>query len=99
MCPIGERHLAARDRAQAGAAGGVGKLERAGQAVVVGQCHRRIAQLRGAQRELIRLGGTVQERVAGVGVQLDHVRCEYQRPRRRSQKTTVCRPPASTRSK
>ena len=48
--------------------------------------------------ELVGLRGAVQEREAGVGVQLDHARCAYQRPWRRSHKTTVLRPSSSTRS-
>src|SRR6478672_3642486 len=95
----GQGQLAAGDGAQAGVVGGMGELERAGQAVVVGQREGLVTEAGGGQGQLLGLGGAVQEGVAGVGVQLDHARCSYQRPWWRSQKTTVLRPSASTRSK
>ena len=94
----GQGQLAAGDRPHAGVARGMRELERPGQAVVVGQRHGGVAELGGGEGQLLGLGGAVQERVAGVGVQLDHARCSNQRSRRRSQKTTVLRPSASTRS-
>ncbi len=98
---VGQRQLAAGDRAQAGVAGCAGELHRPAEAVVVGQGEGVVAQLGGALGDLDRLGGAVQERVAGVGVQLGvgHARCAYQRRRCRSRKTTVLRPSSSTRSK
>src|SRR5262249_40039217 len=76
----GEGDLAAGDRPQAAVTCGVGELERPGEAVVVGQRERRVAELGGAEGELVGLRGAVEEREAGVGVQLDHARCAYQRP-------------------
>ena len=79
---------------------GAGELHRAPDAVVVGQRHRPVAELGGAQGELVRARGPVEEREGRVGVELDVAhRCSYQRPVSRSQKTTEQRPPASTSSR
>ncbi len=66
-----ERHLGAGDRAQAERFRGLGELERAVDAVVVGQRERVVAELDGACGELLGQRGAVQERVGRVRVQLD----------------------------
>ena len=68
---VRERDLGAGDRAQAEVLGGVGELERAVDAVVVGERERLVAELRRAGRELLRLRRPVEERVRRVRVQLD----------------------------
>ena len=99
------RHLCARYGMDARGRACLGELHRAPEAVVVGQRHRRVAQLRRPHRQFLRRGGAVAERVGGVGVQLDvprrhHARCSNQRPLSAgSRKTTRLRPSARTSSK
>ena len=66
-----ERHLRAGDRPHTGVLRGVGELERAVDAVVVGQRERLVAELGGPRDELLRMRRAVEERVRGVAVQLD----------------------------
>jgi len=66
-----ERHLRARDRADAERLGGVGELERPVDAVVIGERERAVAELRGADDELLGLRGPVEERVGRMAVELD----------------------------
>ena len=66
-----ERDLGAGDRAQPEVLGGVGELERAVDAVVVGERERVVAELGRAGGELLGLRGAVEERVGRVRVQLD----------------------------
>ena len=68
-----ERDLRAGDRAQPEVLGGVGELERAVDAVVVGERERVVAELGGARGELLRQRRAVEERVRRVRVQLDVV--------------------------
>ena len=68
--PPCEGDLAAGDRPDADLAGGVGEGQRSRQAVVVGQGDRVVAERGRARRQLLGLGGAVQEREAGVGVEL-----------------------------
>ena len=66
-----ERDLGAGDRAHAEVLGGVGELERAVDAVVVGERERVVAELGGARGELLGQRRAVEERVGRVRVQLD----------------------------
>ena len=66
-----ERDLGAGDRAQAEVLRGLGELERAVDAVVVGQRERVVAELGGPGGELLGQRGAVEERVRRVRVQLD----------------------------
>ena len=68
---VGERHLGAGDGAQAERLRRVGELERAVDAVVVGERERLVAELDRPRRQLLRLRGAVEERVGGVAVELD----------------------------
>jgi hypothetical protein len=58
-----ECDLGARDRPHAEVLRRVRELERAVDAVVVGERERLVPQLRRAQRELLRVGGAVEERI------------------------------------
>ena len=71
MGAAGERHLGAGDRPHAELLRGVGELERAVDAVVVGERERRVAELGGTGGELFRQRGAVEERVRRVAVELD----------------------------
>ena len=71
MGAAGERDLGAGDRPQPEVLGGVRELERAVDAVVVGEREGVVAELGGARGELLRQRGAVEERVRRVGVQLD----------------------------
>ena len=98
----GERDLGAGDRPHAERLGRVRELERAVDAVVVGERERLVAELGGGRDELLGLRGPVQERVRRMGVELDiaaHAFCAYQAPVSPSWKTTATRPVSSTRSK
>src|SRR4029078_11001493 len=66
----------------AGAAcvGGVRELERAVDAVVVGESERRVAELRRPRGELLGMRGAVEERVRRMAVELD-VAAHYALPR------------------
>ena len=66
-----ERHLGARDRADAEVLGRVSELERAVDAVVVGERERRVTELGRLHCELLRERCAVEERVRRVRVQLD----------------------------
>ena len=66
-----EGQLRAGDRPDAEVLRRVRELERAVDAVVVGERERRVAELRRPRRQLLRLRGPVEERVGAVGVQLD----------------------------
>ena len=63
MRSTGERHLGAGDRPDAERLRRVGELERAVDAVVVGERERVVAELGGARGELLGQRGAVQERV------------------------------------
>ena len=63
MRSVGESDLGARDGADADRARRVGELERAVDAVVVGQRERLVAELGRARCQLLRQRGTVQERI------------------------------------
>ncbi len=71
MGAVGEGELGAGDRADAEVLGRVRELERAVDAVVVGERERRIAELGCTDGQLLRQRGAVEERVRGVGVELD----------------------------
>ena len=58
-----ERHLGAGDRPHADELRRVGELERAVDAVVVGERERLVAELGRAQRELLGVRGAVEERI------------------------------------
>ena len=66
-----ERHLGARDRAHAEVLRCMGELERAVDAVVVGERERVVAELGRARRKLLRQRRAVEERVRRVRMQLD----------------------------
>ena len=66
-----QRHLRTGDRPHAERLRRVGELERAVDAVVVGEGERRVAEVGGAGGQLVGLRGAVEERVGGVAVQLD----------------------------
>ena len=66
-----ERDLRARDRPDAERLRRVRELERAVDAVVVGEGERLVAELGRARRELLRLRRSVEERVRRVRVELD----------------------------
>ena len=68
---VGERHFGTRDRTHAEVLGRVRELERAVDAVVVGQRERRIAELGRPHGELLRQRRSVEERVGRVRVQFD----------------------------
>ena len=70
MCGTVDRHLRPGDRPDTGVLRGVGELERAVDAVVVGQRERRVAELGGLRDELLRMRRAVEERVRGMAVQL-----------------------------
>ena len=73
-----ERHLGTRDRPHAEELRRVRELERAVDAVVVGERERLVSELGRTRRELLRLRRAVEERVRGVAVQLDvpdHLGC------------------------
>src|SRR5215203_6575819 len=76
---VGEGGLGAGDGADADRARRVGELERTVDAVVVRQCKRRIAELGGADRELLGQRRAVKEAVGGVRVQLDVFRAAHAR--------------------
>src|SRR3954447_3285006 len=67
----GERQLGSRNGAYAEVLCGVGELERAVDAVVVGEGERRIPELGGAGGQLLGQRGAVEERVRRVAVELD----------------------------
>ena len=72
MCaPALDRHLGAGDRPDAGVLRGMRELERAVDAVVVGESERRVAELRRSRDELLWMRGAVEERVRRVAVELD----------------------------
>jgi hypothetical protein len=66
-----DRHLGAGDGPNAGVLGGMRELERAVDAVVVGEGERRVAELGGSRDELLGMRGAVEERVRRVAVELD----------------------------
>ena len=68
--PAVQCHLRAGDRADAEVLRRVRELERAVDTVVVGERERLVPELRRPRRQLLRLGGAVEERVGAVGVQL-----------------------------
>jgi hypothetical protein len=68
---VGERRLGAGDGPHADGLGGVGELERAVDAVVVGKREGGIAEVGGADGELLGKRGAVEEGVGGVRVELD----------------------------
>ena len=68
---ISERHLRAGDRPHAEVLRRMRELERAVHTVVVCERERGIAELGGADGELLRQRGTVEKRVRRVRVQLD----------------------------
>ena len=72
-----ERHLGAGDRAHAEVLRRVRELERAVDAVVVGERERVVAELGRARRELLRQRCAVEERVGRVRVQLDVRRAAF----------------------
>ena len=61
--PAVQGHLGARDRPDADELRRVGELERAVDALVVGERERLVAELRRAQRQLLRVRGAVEERI------------------------------------
>ena len=63
MCSSDERHLGAGDRPDAEVLRGLCELERAVDAVVVGQCERLVAELGRPQRQLLGVRRTVEERI------------------------------------
>lgn len=69
--PTFQRDLRTGDRTHTERLRRVRELERAVDAVVVGKGERRIVELRRAGRELLRMRGTVEERVRRVAVELD----------------------------
>jgi hypothetical protein len=71
VVPPGQRHLGTGDRAHAERLRRVRELERAVEAVVVGERERAVAELGGAERELLRVRRAVEERVRRVAVELD----------------------------
>jgi hypothetical protein len=73
----GEGHLRTGDRTDPGVLRRMGELERAVDAVVVGQRQRRVAELRGAHGELLRMRGAVEERERRMAVQFDISRSHY----------------------
>ena len=66
-----ERHLGPGDRLHAESLGSVREFERAIDAVVVGQSEGRIAELGGADEQLLGQRGAVEERVGTVAMKLD----------------------------
>jgi hypothetical protein len=58
-----ERHLRAGDRADAEGLRRVGELERAVDAIVVGECERLVAEFGGTRGELLGQRGAVEERI------------------------------------
>ena len=66
-----ERELRARDRPHAERLRRVSELERAVDAVVVGECERLVPELRGARRELLGMRRSVEEAVRRMTVELD----------------------------
>jgi hypothetical protein len=68
---VGERGLCPRDRAEADRLRGVGELERAVDAVVVGERESLVAELGRADGQLFGKRGAVEEGVGGVRVELD----------------------------
>ena len=66
-----ECHLGAGDRPYSRELGGVRELERAVDAVVIGERERLVAELRRTGCELLRMRRPVEERVCGVTVELD----------------------------
>ena len=79
MRSVGEGGLGARNGVDADSARRVGELERAVDAVVVGERERGIAELGGADRELLGQRCAVEEAVGGVRVQLDVFRPAHAR--------------------
>ena len=71
MRAVRQRHLGAGDRPDAEVLRGVGELERAVDAVVVGERERGIPEFGGADGELLRQRRTVEEGVRRVRMQLD----------------------------
>jgi hypothetical protein len=71
MGSVSERRLRARNRLDADRLGSVGELERAVDAVVVGERERGIAELGRAHGQLLGKRGAVEEGVGGMCVQLD----------------------------
>src|SRR5262249_10671307 len=69
--PRGDVELAAEDRMDPVPAGRFVELDRPEEVAVVGERHRRHAQLAGAREERIDLDRTVEERVLAVEVQVD----------------------------
>ena len=67
----GDGDLGAGDRAHAAVAGDAGELQRAVDPVVVGERERRVPELGGSDRELLRKRGAVEKRVRRVAVELD----------------------------
>ena len=71
VAAVGEAQLGAVDRAQPQSAGGMRKLHRAVDAVMVGQRERLMAELERGGGELLGQRGAVKEGVGGVAVELD----------------------------
>jgi hypothetical protein len=99
VAAVAEVDLRPVDRLQPHPRRGLRELHRARHAVVVGERHGLVAELRRRARELVRQRRAVQEREGRVGVQLDvgH-RCANHPPPSRSRKTTRLRPSAVTSS-
>ena len=71
MGAVVERDLGAGERAQTERLCGLRELHRAVEPIVVGERHRRVALVDRDRGELDRKRRPVEERVSGVGVQLD----------------------------
>ena len=81
VTPVGQRHLRAVDRAQAGRPRRLRELHRAGDRVMVGQCERGVPAAHRGRHELLGLGRPVEEREGRVTVEL-HVGHEHMFARR-----------------
>jgi hypothetical protein len=66
-----QRDFRARDRLESPMPGLLSELHGAVEPVVIGEGQSGIAQLLGAQDQLLRVGGAVQEREAGMAVEFD----------------------------
>ena len=63
MAAADERHLGAGDRADSDELCRMGELERAVDAVMIGERERLVAELGRPERQLLGMGGAVQERI------------------------------------
>ncbi len=70
---VGERQLGACDGADAKGFRGLGELHRSVEAVVIGEGEGLVAQFPGAQHQVVGAGGAVEQRPAGVEVELGAV--------------------------